>query len=173
MTLSFSAPFVRDGPRRRASPWRQAEPAPWSARPRWNVPEGTGLNINFPMFDKGQGDALRIRFTQIGTFIPADGHGKYAKTGWYVKFYEELKNDPWYGRQFKKGQAGIGYDLDPEWSIVHSQDSEGWQSKSQVDKNGNVTKPGYVTISVIDGDWNAERKIQKQVNKRLEGLTKK
>jgi len=148
------------------------------------LPEGIGLNISFPMFNKGQGDFLKVRFTQIGTFLPQDGFGKGAQMGWYVKFYEEMKNDPWYAHFASGGELkpGIGFDLDPKWSIVHNPDSEGWWSQSEgellnYDENRTsivkITKPGYVTISVIDGNWNAERRIQKQVNKRLKGLIKK
>jgi 5'-nucleotidase len=132
------------------------------------LPAGTGLNVNVPRFDPGQSAALRTKFTQVGNHAIIGGT---AKGAFGIRFYEDKRDDPILGRHYKSAVAGLGIDLKRiKASDETNPNAEALHVASKVGKDKKVTRPGSVTISVIDGDLGAGQALERAARERMQGL---
>lgn len=124
------------------------------------LPNGIGLNVNIPLFAQGQGASTPVRFTQVGSHAGWDDDGAFE--GWDIKFYPDLADDPAFGAYYSGPGIGGVY---PQRANETNPNAEGLHV-------GTTTNPGDITISTIDGDYNAEKQMENLVKKRLKNLSR-
>lgn len=119
------------------------------------LPPYTGLNVNFPILDAGDSaDNIEYRMTAIGT-----------SSNIRMKFYEQLSDSP-LAQVFSQGQMPPlpGVSLEPQNDFLSIAQTGypgvftvvpiGPADESRVSET-NVIQDGVVTISVIDGTYQA------------------
>lgn len=113
------------------------------------------LNVNIPRFGVGQGKSFKFEFTQAGYFAIPSGT---IRIPFGEQIREDLREDSVVGRRFKKAKtalAGIGIALNKLKIADETNPMAEALHVASVVESAKVTKPGFVTISVINSNLGA------------------